>query len=222
MIDDAEKGLNETELIELAAEEQPGVRSLTLRERKFIDALLGPATGDHRVAARMIGLDETTGNAIIQRPRVQAELARQRALAKQRTGIDLDRDRLLVELDNALWETRSAFSKEVTAYGMCPSCSRRVAVTVKAGPKEIASLAIAVARTVETAARIVGAFAPTKVEHAGRTPVQDTYATLVRMVEGNVHAIAPAIREEMIAAALRDRADIDELLKLLNAEKVAH
>jgi hypothetical protein len=220
--DEAEGESNEAELLDRAAEEGPGRRGLTPRERKFIDALLGPANGDHRVAAKIVGLDETTGNAIIQRPRVQKEIARQMEFAKQRTGIDLNKDRLLLDLDYALREVRAAYSKQVTAYGACPGCGRRVSVTVRAGPKEIASLAIATSKTVEAAARITGAFAPTKVEHAGKTPVQDTYATLVRLVRDNVKAIQPAQREEMIAAALRDRADIDELLKLLHAAEVAH
>ncbi len=222
MTDEFEGEFNEAELLERAAEEEPGRRGLTPRERKFIDALLGPANGDHRVAAKIIGLDEATGNAIIQRPRVQAEIAERMKPALQRMDIDLGKDRLLRELDSALRETRAAFTKEVTAYGTCPGCGKRVPATVRAGPKEIASLAIATSKVVEAAARIVGAFAPAKVEHTGKTPVQDTYATLVHLVEANPKAIAPAHREEMIAAALRDRADIDQLLKLLKAEEVAH
>lgn len=222
MTDEVEGEINEAELLERAAEEEPGRRGLTPRERRFVDAFLGPAGGDHRLASRMVGLDETTGNAIIQRRRIQEEIARQMELAGQRTGIKLDRDRLLTELDHALAETRAAFTKEIIAYGTCPDCGKRVGVSVRAGPKEIASLTIATSKAVETAARIVGALAPTKVEHTGKTPVQDTYATLVRMVQENLKTIPSAQRAEMIAAAKRDRADIDELLRLLEAEGVAH
>ncbi len=222
MTDEVEGDINGAELLERAADEEPGRRRLTPREREFIDALLGPANGDHRVAAKIIGLDETTGNAIIRRPRVQAEIARQMESVKQRTGIDLNKDRLLLELDFALREVRAAYSKEVTGYSTCPDCGKRVSVSLLAGPKEIASLAIATSKAVEAAARITGAFAPTKVEHAGEQEVLGTYYTMVQMVKHNPRAFAPAQREEISANAKKDRADIDELLKLLNAEKVAH
>jgi hypothetical protein len=210
------------QLIERAIQEEPGARRrwVTPRERRFIDAYLGPAQGDVKMAAKLAGFDEANGYNLIQRPHVQAEIARLMEVARQRTGIDLSKERLLMELDNALMEVKAAFSKEVTAYGTCPICERRVTVTIQAGPKEIASLGMTISRTVETAARIVGALAPTKVEHTGKAAEAGTYHTLVRMIRENPKALNAAQRDEIIANARKDQADIAELLQLLNAGEV--
>lgn len=182
-------------------------------QRAFVHSLLGNARGDPVQAARDAGYtNPACGVGLLKRPQVRRAVAVELEKAEARTGVDMDKDRLLRELDHAMSQAREAFGKTITATVGCPSCQKKFQATLSAGPKEIAALTTATARAVETTAKIIGALAPTEAHHVHEYQVSGSYAEILRMLVERPGMFTPAQQAQIGEVAATERTEIDAVL----------
>lgn len=183
-------------------------------QRVFVHSILGPARGDPTQAAKDAHYKhpETLGIRLLKQPHVRRAVAVELEKAEARTGVDMDKDRLLRELDHAMSQAREAFGKTITATVGCPSCQKKFQATLSAGPKEIAALTTATARAVETTAKIIGALAPTEAHHVHEHQVSGSYAEILRMLVERPGMFTPAQQAQIGEVAATERTEIDAVL----------
>ncbi len=187
------------------------MRPLNLQERRFVDGML--AHGNVRQAATDAGFkDPDYGYELLRRPVIKAALYGQTAKAALRAGVNLSKERLLTELQWAITSSKRAARRLHVVKKKC-ECGREVAIEVRAAPREIANLAIAVTRSVEVAAKVTGQIQRTP--DRGAQVVATSYGEVVDMLREDPKAFTPAQRAELREAATIDRGRIDELLTLL-------
>lgn len=203
------------------------LRPLNVRERTFVHAMLGDARGNPAKAAELAGFKPALGWQIARRPAVQRALRSAMTLAEARTGVVLDKDRLLRELDHALTQAKDAFTKPVRAPVECKkcgssnitcgNCGARVAkVEVEIGPKEVANLTTATSRAVAEAAKIIGALAPLEHKHQHSYQASGSYAEILRMLRERPGMFTPAQIAQIREAAVEEREEIEALLAELD------
>lgn len=215
-------------------EYSPSLRPLSPRERALVMELFGPAKMDPAKADAALGLRPGVSARIMNRPHVRLALNRTLAGAARKAGVELDKQRLVEELDHALNRAREAFDKKVRVGVECKRCgstditckncgAKLAKVVVKVGPREVAQLATATSRAVETTAKIIGAIAPTHFEHQHKHQVTGSYTEILRMVHDYPTMFTPQELAHIRDAAVADQAEIAELLRTLEPPPaVAH
>lgn len=190
------------------------VRALSPRETLFVQGYVRHQ-GDIRLSSLDAGFSPNHGYKIVKEARVQTAIQQIVRQAEKRIGVDLSKSRMLEDLDRALRRVAYAFDREAEVRGRCPKCETSVTVKIRAAPREVAALGVAVARATEVAAKITGAMAPAKIQHSRGPDVEGSYTGLVRLVQENPKAFTPAQQQELHQTALADRLAIDVLLSLL-------
>lgn len=193
------------------------VAALNPRETLFVQGYVRHR-GDIRLSSLDAGYTPNHGYKIVKEERVQHAIQRIVQQAERTIGVDLSKSRMLGDLDRALSRVSIAFDREAEVRGRCPKCETSVTVKIRAAPREVAQLAVAVSRATEVAAKITGAMAPQHVHHSRGPDVEGSYTGLVRLVQENPKAFSPAQQQELRDTAVADRLAIDVLLSLLATE----
>ncbi len=192
--------------------EYRGRRPLMPQERKFIDGVL--EHGDPKRAAIDAGYAPASARGLMQRPTIKTVLTTQMRRAEMRqAGVNLDRSRLLQELDWAINQSKRAARRVHVISTKCPNCKQVVELRTRAAPREVANLTIAVTRSVEVAAKVTGQIL--RSPDRGAQVVATSYGEVVDMLAENPKAFSAAQRADLREAATADRSRIDELLVLL-------
>lgn len=215
-----------------AAAADAALNLLPAGERAFVHEALRPGA-DLNEAAREAGLT-ASGQKVATKPSVARAMRATMKAAEEAAGVSLSKERLVDELDHAMTQARAAFDKPVmvsvdckrcgSTSIVCDNCGTKIAkVEVQVGPKEVAQLAVAQARAVETTAKIIGALAPLEQKHTHSYQVSGSYSEVLRMVREYPTRFTPQQLVQIREAAQADAAEIDALLQVLDVpQAVTH
>jgi len=195
------------------------IGALNPREALFVAGYV-KHRGDCRQASVDAGYSPNEGYKIVKRERVQTAIQRLVAQVEHEVGVDLGKSRILEDLDRTLTRVSHAFDREAEVRISCPNCLKSSMVKLRAAPREVAQLGVAMARTLEVAAKITGAMAPQQVHHSRGPDVEGSYPDLVRLVQENPKAFSFEQQQALRQTALLDRLAIDVLLSLIATEVV--